>query len=274
MSKNRGFTLIELVVVIAVLGILASIAIPRFLDAQASAKGAKVLGNLRALDSAATIYMAQNSSIPSISDLKKADGKLIDIGDGYKEGIFKIVTNSGKAKEYSDEGNYNIDSKTGRAYLGASSSHTVEYYLSGGSIADHWGDILQSLKDNKNTMYDSGAAINPNSTSAKVVAELRDKYGLDMSELGATTWHYNTSQNTITFSSTDISGMKSGTVKVISYNFKTNTYAVGTAGVEYVANASVGNGAGNQSYSKLSEKTISTSGSYSSYEEAVEAQNK
>jgi prepilin-type N-terminal cleavage/methylation domain-containing protein len=63
-KKKQGFTLIELVVVIAILGILAGIAIPRFLDAQATARGAKILADMRTLESAITMY-TQNNSIPT-----------------------------------------------------------------------------------------------------------------------------------------------------------------------------------------------------------------
>lgn len=44
MYKNKGFTLIELVVVIIVLGILAAIAIPRFINMQADARIAVIKG--------------------------------------------------------------------------------------------------------------------------------------------------------------------------------------------------------------------------------------
>jgi prepilin-type N-terminal cleavage/methylation domain-containing protein len=66
MTKNKGFTLIELVVVIAILGILAGIAIPRFMDATATARGARILADMRTLDSVATMYYARAGTYPTL----------------------------------------------------------------------------------------------------------------------------------------------------------------------------------------------------------------
>lgn len=64
LKGKKGFTLIELVVVIAILGILAGIAIPRFLDATATARGAKIVADLRTIDSAIVIYNAKTGTFP------------------------------------------------------------------------------------------------------------------------------------------------------------------------------------------------------------------
>ena len=70
LKSNKGFTLIELVVVIAILGILAGIAIPRFMDATATARGAKIVADLRTIDSAIMIYNAKTGKFPTkIGDL-------------------------------------------------------------------------------------------------------------------------------------------------------------------------------------------------------------
>ena len=64
--KNRkGFTLVELVVVIAILGILAGLAIPRFMDATASARGARIVADMRTIDSAIMMYNAKTGNLPA-----------------------------------------------------------------------------------------------------------------------------------------------------------------------------------------------------------------
>ncbi len=59
MKSNKGFTLIELVVVIAILGILAAVALPRFINATKDAHEAALKGAAGALASAVSLVRAQ-----------------------------------------------------------------------------------------------------------------------------------------------------------------------------------------------------------------------
>jgi MSHA pilin protein MshA len=57
-KKDRGFTLIELVIIIVVLGILASIAIPKYKNIVAESKESAARGALGSLRSGVSIYYA------------------------------------------------------------------------------------------------------------------------------------------------------------------------------------------------------------------------
>lgn len=76
--KERGFTLIELILVSAIIGLLASIAIPKFADLIVRAKEASVKGKLGSLRSAITIYYSDTEGIfPS-----KGYSTIITVGTG------------------------------------------------------------------------------------------------------------------------------------------------------------------------------------------------
>ncbi len=82
-KKQSGFTLIELVVVIALLGILAAFAIPRFASLESEARSATVQGITGSLRSAAAmahgLYLATGTSPVTM------EGNSIAITNGYPD---------------------------------------------------------------------------------------------------------------------------------------------------------------------------------------------
>ena len=80
-KSESGFTLIELVIVIVILGILASVAIPKYEDMREQARVATLKGQLGSIRSALSIQYARNTlngsaSFPVLDGTIFADGRV------------------------------------------------------------------------------------------------------------------------------------------------------------------------------------------------------
>lgn len=99
MKKQKGFTLIELMIVIAVIGILAAIALPAYSNYLARSQAIEGLKVIRGVEDGIAIYYFENDSLPPAgADIALLSGSLA--GKYFDVGDVTIIPNTGLISVY------------------------------------------------------------------------------------------------------------------------------------------------------------------------------
>jgi MSHA pilin protein MshA len=138
MMNNKGFTLIELVVVIVILGILAVTAVPKYINLKADAKTATLHAIKGSLQGAAALVHVKSLVKGNQNEtFIGAITETVNIGDAIDNG--ELIVSYGYPIGYAD-GQFDrlvsIDSQYAYTQLGGNSTRFAIYFVADGVPAD------------------------------------------------------------------------------------------------------------------------------------------
>lgn len=145
-KDGRGFTIVELLIVIVIIGILATLVIVTFAGAQRKARNTKTIANVRAYYNMIEAYYASNGHYPATPNEGQGTVTMVCLGLGYENGSCGIITGTQvyESEEFMDEikstlgggtSNQTINDVAGavgdESFIGA--AYGVDVWLHGGT---------------------------------------------------------------------------------------------------------------------------------------------
>ena len=143
MKKSHGFTLIELMIVVAIIGILSAIAIPKFADLIRKSNEGATKGNLGAIRSAMSIYYGEIEGWYPVTD----PGPILTM-DGGK--YLKEIPSSNCPPYHSKAAAFDVSGST-------TDAGNWSYQINSAAVAPArpWGDVWVNCThtDSKSTVW-------------------------------------------------------------------------------------------------------------------------
>jgi general secretion pathway protein G len=146
MERERGFSLIELLIVIAVIGILAAIAIPNLLNAVQRGRQKRTMVDMRVLATAIETYHVDNSMFPTATC---DSGAYTAVGATVDDNSFGLIAPTYLANPPRRDGwgqyyLYSVDNGFGQYNIRSLGRNGVQDPLACGTTTDFNDDILFS----------------------------------------------------------------------------------------------------------------------------------
>ena len=143
-NKQKGFSLIELLIVVAIILIIAAIAIPNLLRSKMAANEASAVGSLRTINTSSVAYSTTYKQFPTIlGDLGPSTSPTSTAADlidsalvtGTKSGYTFAYTASSTYQQYSIQANPITVGVTGQRYFFTDQSGVIRVNLTQGATS-------------------------------------------------------------------------------------------------------------------------------------------